>query len=170
MYETETELRWLQDLIEGSFARSGAHLRSIMSERYRVDAVATARYLQGIRHLVLSTVTAKGEPRVSPVDGLFVHGRFHLSSDASAVKVRHLRARPAVSAAHAVGDDVAVVVHGTAEVIQPGHDSCAALDEVWRGIYESTPRDWSPDGVYVRIEPATMFTYCRERSLLGEAG
>lgn len=75
----------------------------------------TATVLQGMRTLSVVTVTARGEPRISAVDGHFLHARFVFTTAGSAAKARQLRARPAVSVAHVVGDDLGVFVHGRAE-------------------------------------------------------
>jgi len=67
--------------------------------------------------LALATVTAAGEPRVSGVDGHLLRGRFVFTTSGTAVKTRHLRRRPGVSAAHLVGDDLEVFVHGHARFL-----------------------------------------------------
>jgi hypothetical protein len=50
--------------------------------------------------LAISTVTARCEPRISAIDGHFLHGRWIFGTDRSAAKAQHLDARPAVSVAH----------------------------------------------------------------------
>ncbi len=47
--------------------------------------------------MALATVTAKGEPRVAPLDGLFIRGRFHVGTGGAAARVRHLLRQPKVS-------------------------------------------------------------------------
>ena len=64
---------------------------------------------------MLATVTADGRPLAGPVDGYFLHGTFWFSSGRDSVRMRHLAARPAVSATHLPGEDLAVTVHGRAE-------------------------------------------------------
>lgn len=39
-------------------------------------AEQVVRYLDGTRHVAFATVTPKGQPRVSLLDTLFLHGRF----------------------------------------------------------------------------------------------
>ena len=98
MRETPDELRDLQHLLDASAAAAGPHLRSIISEDRRVNAVALCERLQGMCLLVLATVTADGRPLVGPVDGYFLHGTFVFSSARNSVRMRHLVTRPAVSA------------------------------------------------------------------------
>src|SRR5580704_81801 len=99
MLETPEELRHLQDLLDASMASAGSHLRGIVDR------------LQGMRLLVLATVTADGRPLAGPVDGYFLHGTFWFSSGRDSVRMRHLAARPAVSATHLPGEELAVTVH-----------------------------------------------------------
>ena len=50
--------------------------------------------LQGLRLLVVATVTADGRPLAGPVDGYFLHGSFYFSSGRNSVRMRHLAVRP----------------------------------------------------------------------------
>jgi hypothetical protein len=73
---------------------------------------------------VVATSTAAGHPLAGPVDGYFLHGSFSFSSGRDSVRMRHLAARPAVSATYLPGDEFAVTVHGRAElfdVLDPAH-------------------------------------------------
>src|SRR6202048_4733810 len=64
------------------------------------------------------TVTADGRPLAGPVDGYFLHGTFWFSSGRNSVRMRHLAARPAVSATHLPGEELAVTVHGRADLFE----------------------------------------------------
>lgn len=120
VFETPSELASLDALMHQSFERAGAHLTGIISPDRRLSAASLARYLVGVRHLVVATVSAKGEPRCSAVDGLFLHGRFWFTTSADSLKAVHLERRPALSAAHVIGDDVGVFIHGRARVVRGG--------------------------------------------------
>ncbi len=158
MHETVEDLRALQALLDDSYERAGEHLRSIFTPERRIPAADLTGLLRGVQVLAVATVTARGEPRVAPVDGLFFRGRFHFGSAHSSARFRHLRARPAVSATHLRGEELAVIVHGTAHEIDtsaPEHARFRAfLMETYPG-WES----WASDAPYAVIEPATMFTY-----------
>ena len=105
-----------KQLLDASAAAAGPHLRGIISEDRRVDAVALCQRLQGMCLLVLATATADGRPLAGPVDGYFLHGTFFFSSGRNSVRMRHLAARPAVSATYLPGEEFAVTVHGRAEL------------------------------------------------------
>ena len=165
MHESSQELERLQQILDESAAAAGPHLRGIIDEERRVDAASLCSRLQGMRLLVLATVTADGRPLAGPVDGYFLHGSFSFSSGRDSVRMRHLSARPAVSATYLPGEEFAVTVHGRAElfdVLDPEHGELkqAMLDfylpkqgpafETW--LHAENP-------IGARIEPEKIFTF-----------
>jgi general stress protein 26 len=165
MLETPEELARLQQLLDASMAAAGPHLRGIISEERRLGAPELAERLQGMRLLVLATVTADGRPLAGPVDGYFLHGTFWFSSGRDSVRMRHLAVRPAVSATHLPGEDLAVTVHGRAETFAMddpvfGDLRQAMLDEYLpkQGPSFETWLD-TADAVGARIAPQKMFTF-----------
>jgi Pyridoxamine 5'-phosphate oxidase len=172
VYETEPEIRELQTLIDASLGRSTAHLQSIITGERSLSAEQLARVLTGMCVLVLSTVTAKGEPRVSAVDGHFLHGRWVFGTARSAAKARHLRVRPAASAAHLRGEELGVFVHGTVEELTPVnaqvHPDWPSIHEHLHGFYGDMSFDY--DVVYYRLRPTWMTVYATEpERLLAQA-
>ncbi|KAF0957430.1 hypothetical protein MLGJGCBP_04720 [Rhodococcus sp. T7] len=119
MRETPEELKELQALLDDSLSRSTTHLRSIINTERTLTAEQLTQVITGMCTLALSTVTAKGEPRISGVDGHFLHGKWHFGTARGAAKARHLAARPAVSAAHMRGEDLGVFTYGTVEISTP---------------------------------------------------
>ena len=112
--------------------------------------------LSGMCVLAVSTVTANGEPRISAVDGHFLHGCWVFGTERSAAKARHLQARPAVSAAHLRGETLGVFTHGSAEVLNP---AAGPADPDWDSIlgyltnhYGGSPLSWG-DVVMYRLRP-----------------
>jgi hypothetical protein len=99
MKETPEELAALQALLDRSHARSSEHLKSIIDDGRTLSAREIAGLMTGMRVLSFATVTARGEPRVSALDGHFLHGRWTLSTPRTSPKGRQMIARPAVSAA-----------------------------------------------------------------------
>jgi uncharacterized pyridoxamine 5'-phosphate oxidase family protein len=160
VHETDDDLRALQELIDASHANAGPHLRGIFSDDRKVPAAELSALLPGVQVLALATVTARGEPRVAPVDGLFFRGRFHFGSSPRSARFRHIRARPAVSATHMRGEELAIVVHGHAVEIDPRAPEHTAfrgyLNETYPGWDEA---DWTAGAPYARIEPSAMFTF-----------
>lgn len=163
VYETQAELDELQTLLDSSLSRSTTHLQSIVVAGERtLTARQLVQVITGMCTLAISTVTAGGEPRISGIDGHFLHGRWVFGTARSAAKARHLAARPAVSVAHLRGEDLGVFTHGIAETLNPvdGPD-----DPQWPGIldhltghYGESPLGWG-DVVYYRLRPHWMVAY-----------
>jgi hypothetical protein len=168
MLETPDELIRMQHLLDTSVEGAGPHLRTIITDDRRLTAADLCRRLQGMCLLSLATATADGRPLVGPVDGYMIHGSFHFSSGRESVRIRHLTARPAVSALHLPGEDLAVTVHGRAEIFElsdPAHRELrqAMLDEYLpkQGPAFETWLD-SADAVGARIVAEKMFTFAQE--------
>jgi general stress protein 26 len=163
VHETVSELVSLDALLDRSFAAAGPHLTGIISPERRLTARQLRDYLVGVTHFVVATTSAAGEPRCSAVDTLFLHGRVWFSTSSSAAKVRHLERRPALSAAHVIGDDVGIFVHGHARLVRGATPEAAALAPHWRDAYGGgTPEDWVEDPAdarYVEIVPTALYTY-----------
>jgi uncharacterized pyridoxamine 5'-phosphate oxidase family protein len=159
MLESEDDLRELQTLIDRTFANANPHLAKIVKPERRLTAQQVVRYLQGTKHVAFATVNERGEPRVAPLDGVFVRGRFTVSTGGRAARLRHLRANPACSATHMDGDAIGIVVHGHATIIGEGDDGVEELEPVWRDIYGSSPFSWGEGVVFMRIEPTSMWAY-----------
>ena len=169
MLETPGELDDLQRLLDRSAAGGGSHLRSILTDERRLSAARLTERLPGMRLLVVATVTADGRPLAGPVDGYFLHGSFWFSSARNSVRMRHLAARPAVSATHLPGEELAVNVHGRAELFALRDPACAELRQAMLDWY--VPRQgpefetWLDglDAVGARIVAEKMFTFAADR-------
>ncbi|MFC5744400.1 pyridoxamine 5'-phosphate oxidase family protein [Actinomadura rugatobispora] len=163
MLETPEDLKELQALLDASLARSTPHLRSIISTERTLTAEQVTGALTGMRTLALSTVTAKGEPRISGVDGHFLHGKWHFGTARNAAKARHLAARPAASAAHMRGEDLGVFTHGTVEILNPRDGEPAAdwpdLLAYFKDFYGEGAFDWEDEVVFYRLRPHWMTVY-----------
>jgi general stress protein 26 len=168
MDETAAELTHLQAMFDAHLARANPHMTAIVRPERRLTAGQVATYLQGTKHVAFATVTPKGEPRVSPLDALFIHGRFTLSTATAAAKVAHLRANPACSAVHMDGDRVCVAVSGEVEWIRKDHPDHDEIHAAWTAQYESDPYTWG-DMVLFRIQPATMWAYASRPEEFPEA-
>jgi hypothetical protein len=165
MYETPDEIDRLQQLLDRSAAGAGPHLRSILTDDRRLTGEELCARLTGMRLLVLSTVTADGRPLSGPVDGYLLHGSFYFSSGRDSVRMRHLADRPGVSAVHLPGQELAISVHGRAELFElsgPVHSDLrqAMLDHYLpsQGPEFETWLDQG-DALGARIEAEKMFTF-----------
>ena len=128
MLETPEEIEKLQQLLDRSAAGAGPHMRGIITGERRLTAEQVCEKLRGMRLLVLATVTADGRPLSGAVDGYFLHGSFWFSSGENSVRMRHLAARPAVTATYLPGEELSVTVHGRAEPFGMREDSVRARE------------------------------------------
>lgn len=167
MHESAAELDALQQLLDTSHAHGGDHLQSIFTPDRRLDAAQLTATLVGVQILNLATVTAAGRPLVAPVDGLFYRGRFYFGSAPNSVRMRHIRVRPFVSAAHTRGEELAVIVHGSARRIDITAGEQAGFRQYLLETY--LPRfgpDWEQwvdsNAGYARIDPDRLYTFLNE--------
>jgi general stress protein 26 len=168
MLETPDDLSRLQALLDASHARATEHLRGIINDDGSLSAVQIAGLLTGMKVITAATVTAHGEPRISAMDGHFLHGTWTFSTSRTSAKARHLAKRPAVSVAHVDGEALAVFSHG--HVVELAGDELAAVDRHWTAHYGSSPMSWG-DVVMWRLDPTWMVGYAfRREDLLAERG
>ena len=168
MLETPEDLVRLQTLLDASHTRSTDHLRGIINDDRTLSAPQIAGLLTGMRVITAATVTARGEPRISAMDGHFLHGTWTFSTSRTSAKARHLARRPAVSVAHVDGEALAVFSHG--RVAELAGAELAAVDEHWAAHYGSSPLSWG-EVVMWRLEPTWMVGYAFQREqLLAERG
>lgn len=140
MHETAQELDALQQLLDDSFARASPHLLSIMEPQRRIGAEQLVADMPSPAVLNIATVTSRGEPRVSAVDGHFLHGQWHFSTMPESHKARQLAARPAISASYTPRDGYGVFCHGRA-VLLDGAAKQALLDHL-AVTYGTQAEDW----------------------------
>jgi hypothetical protein len=162
MHETAADIDALQALLDRTYDAAGSHLRGITTPERRVSAAALCEQLTGMSLLVLATVTADGRPIAGPVDGIFYRGAFHFGTSPHAVRARHIRARPQVSATHLPREEFAVTVHGRAVPVDIGEGGFRqTLLDIYVPQYGG---DWETDFLdtgptYARIEAERMFTF-----------
>lgn len=162
MKETRQDLAALQRLLDDSRRTAGAHLREVFADDHGLTAEALADRLTGVRILAVATTTAAGDPIVAPLDGIFYRGQFHFASTPDSIRVRHLVARPTVSATYFEGESLAVVVHGKAVRIDLSNPAERGFRDCLVEIY--APRygpGWigtaTSSACYFRIEPRRLF-------------
>jgi general stress protein 26 len=166
--ETPEDLARLQRLLDDSHERAGPHLRGIITPERRLTAAALAARLTGMRLLVLATTTREGRPLTGVVDGFFYRGEFWFGTGADALRMRHIRDRPWVSATHHEGERFAVSVHGRAEVVKLHDREHTQFWDLCRDYYGTSWDDWTGDAVlYARIRAERMFTFHLEPEAAG---
>lgn len=156
MQETPDDVHRLQQLLDASYDRAGEHLRSIVTPEHRLTAEQLCELLQRVCVLNLATVTARGEPRVAPVDGLFYRGHFWFGSSPTSMRFIHLAQRPQMSAAHTRGETLAVLVHGTAATVDLDDSAIRGFREYLLEVYGDGWREWGASALYARIDPKYM--------------
>ncbi|GAB3579448.1 hypothetical protein GCM10027579_04840 [Calidifontibacter terrae] len=153
----------LQELLDASVSRSTEHLRSIINDDRVVAAGDVVRALTGMKVISVATVTARGEPRISALDGHFLFGSWTFSTAGDAAKAGHLQQRPAVSVSYVDGEAFALFAHGDAERLLPDHPDFPPIHEHWSAHYGSSPLDWGPDIRFYRLRPHWMVAYAADR-------
>src|SRR4051812_35257219 len=143
----------LQDLVDRSFATSSEHLRSIMEPQRRLTAERLVAELPCPAVLNIATVTARGEPRISAVDGHFIDGHWYFTTAIESPKARQLAARPAISASFTPRDGYGVFCHGTAAGIEGAEQQM--MREHFAEVYGMEPETLG-DIAYFRIDAAWM--------------
>lgn len=151
MHETPDELAALQQLIDASFAAASDHLRGIMEPQRRLTAEQMIADIPSPAVLNVATVTKRGEPRISALDGHFLHGRWHFTTAGDSPKVVHIKARPAVSASFTPRDGYGIFCHGDARLLD-GDERQLLIDHCTR-VYGRSPETFGDGIAYVRIEP-----------------
>ena len=92
---------------------------------------------------------------------------FHVPTVAESARGRHLARRPAASLTYFEGTDVALIAHGQMRVIGQDDSAFADIDREWRKGGLESPTEWSGSPVYLRMEPATLYTYARFPERIG---
>lgn len=160
--ETGADLERLQTLIDTSIEGASAFLRSSFGmPTHSLAAAQLAAHLQGALVVSLATVTARGEPRVAPINAIFLRGQFYLPTVAEAARAKHLSRRPSASLAYYEATSLAVIAHGSAVIIGADHADFAEIDST-QAEHAQSPREWHGTGVYLLFKPASLYTYAEE--------
>lgn len=173
MHETRDDLIQLQNLLDRSFTQQGEHIRSIITDERRLSAAELSAHLTGMRLLSLATVTRDGRPRNAPVDGFFFRGAWWFGSAPHSLRMRHIRARPDVSATYLEGEALGITIHGRAEIIDQETDlfqeffasTAAIYGDWWPKQMETWREEWGQPAPYARIEAERLFVFANREAL-----
>jgi hypothetical protein len=161
--ETAADLERLQGILDRSVERASPFLRrSFEMPELSLSAAELAARLEGMVVVSLATVTAKAEPRVAPIDAVFLRGRFYIPTVAQAARAQHLARRPGVSVTYYEGRSLAVIVHGQAGRVGPGEEPFAEVEEIRIAAGGEPIAGWSGDPIFLRVEPDVIYTYAKE--------
>jgi Pyridoxamine 5'-phosphate oxidase len=159
MHETPAALERLQQVLDESDARGGAHLRAVITEERRLSATDLAEQLTGMRLLTLATTSKDGAPIAAPVDGIFYRGEFWFGSAPNSLRFQHIRQRPRVSATHLPGEHLGITIHGTAHIEGVPDALPQRFRDLCVEIYGDGWLSWGEGSLYARIEPRRVFTF-----------
>jgi hypothetical protein len=173
VFESSADLHQLQTLLDSSLAGSTNHLKSIVRPGERtLTANQVVEVCQGMCTLAIATVTRRGEPRISGVDGHFLNGRWIVGTHPQAAKARHLATRPAISATYMRGEQLGIFTHGHATPLNPRD---RPDDPTWPNVRSYLVEYYGDDGtwdwdeiIYYRIDPTWMVAYSDDPTALFE--
>lgn len=159
MYETTDERAALQALLDRSRAGATSHLKDIVTDEHALSASDLLPRLEGMKVLSLATVTRTGEPRISAVDGHFIHGAWTFGTDGRSAKARHLDARPAVSVAYIDGERLGFFTHGRVEHFDESDPQFEEILAHWTKHYGSSPLTWGDEIRMFRVHASWCVAY-----------
>jgi Pyridoxamine 5'-phosphate oxidase len=161
MLETAADLAALDRLLQASIESAGPHLRkSFEMPSHSLNARQLVALFGRIKTLAFSTVTSRGEPRVTPTSVLFCHANIYVPSVADAARTRHLLRNPACSVA-GFSENWALISHGSAALVDQADDLFPLLNEQMQSIGLSSVLEWGA-GVFLRFDPRVMFTWSQD--------
>ena len=168
MYETPADTTDLQALLDHSITQASPFLRSSFEmPQHSLSAAQLIAHLHGPLTVAVATSTARAEPRVAPIGAFFVHAAFYVPTVAESARARNLARRPAASLTYFEGIDVAVIAHGRMRIIGQDDAAFVELDRAWLQTGRESPTQWSGSPVYLRMEPATLYTYAQHPDQIG---
>jgi len=155
MYESMTEIEFLQKVLDESYEMAGPHYKSIHTPNRRMSATEICKELTGVAVFDLATVSDDGKPYVAPVDGLFLDATLWFSSAQSSLRFKHIRERPWVSAAYTKGKEISIVLHGKAHEVDTSLPGNERLHDYCLETYGSTYDSWGLWGkaAFAWVEP-----------------
>lgn len=156
-HHTPADLNRLQELLEDSYRRGGAHLLDIHTLAARVSAADLVLRLPGMHVMVVATVSSDGRPFTGPVDAFLHHGRVHFGTAPTALRARHLAARPQVSVTLVEGERLVFTVHGRARRLDLGGadaDYAARMRDHYGDAWWDEIGD---GGAFFAVEPDRVF-------------
>ena len=118
MNETPETLRRLQEIIDRSAATAGPAIkRNFIGGGWSMSAQEFVAFWEQQPMASISTVSAKGEVHVAPLEPRLVDGRFYIPTFPDSARLKDHRANPRCAIAAWAGPYRAVIVYGTAREV-----------------------------------------------------
>jgi hypothetical protein len=159
MHETPADLERLQQLLDESDTRGGAHLRAVITDERRLSAADLTEQLTGMKLLTLATTSSTGAPIAAPVDGIFYRSEFWFGSALNSLRFQHIRQRSQVSATHLPDEHLGITIHGEAHIEGAPDTLPQGFRDLCVEIYGDGWDEWGEGSLYARIQPRRMFTF-----------
>jgi hypothetical protein len=160
--ETPEQVSRLEAILSSSIERAGPFIRSsLQMPGHSLSAGQLLTYWNGLKTAAVAVSTAAGAPRVAPTGVALYRGTFIVPTVAEAARARAVRQRPQVSLSHFDEGDFAVIVHGSVDVVADGEpmDELCAFHR--REANGEDVRRWQGTGVYLVVQPETIYTFAR---------
>jgi len=132
MFETDAELRVLQNLLDSSLEKVGGRLAGF-NQSQQLSAGQLAGF-GGVRLVSIASVNSKMQPRVAPRSAAFLHGKFYLAADSSSTTARRLRAHPATAVTY-YENHLLIMAHGTATLLGEEDPRFVELGREWKKAF-----------------------------------
>jgi hypothetical protein len=153
MRETPADLERLQATLDESIERATPFLRwAWKMPEYSLSAEEVAARLDGMIVVALATVTAKGEPRVAPVDAVFLRGHLYVPTTSQSGRAKNLARNPAVSATFYRGRELAIIIHGHTTTVTAEEEPFDELEGIRLDEGGESMLEWKGDPIFIRIE------------------
>ena len=120
--------------------------------------------MNGFHTIALAVVTSDRRPIVSPVGTVLWHGDFAIPTVLSSTKARLIMRQPNVGLTYYEEEHFAVLVQGTASVIQRGSPRFDDLDAFLVDRFEESTEDWGGkgEGAFLIVRPHNILSYRTE--------
>lgn len=79
---------------------------------------------------------------------------------AAALRTKHVLRRPAMSFTLYQGDDLAVIVHGSARILRPDHPDFPPVEAFQQEQMGTSVLEWGM-GVFLQVSPQALYTFAR---------
>jgi hypothetical protein len=159
MFETGTELAELQQILDASFERAGERMLVAYGADQRLSAKQLAGF-RGVRLVAVSSVNAKGEPRVAPRSAAFLHGKFYLAANTKSMTVRRLRRNPTVAITY-YENHLLVMGHGEVVFLPKGEAGFSSVVPEWEKAFDGGRDAVEGVDVFLRVDATHLVAFAQ---------
>ena len=167
MFENNTELANLQALLDASFEKAGPRMQAVYDIGQKLSASQLAGF-RGVRLVSIASVNAKGEPRVAPRSGAFLHGKFYLAANTKSTTVKRLWANPKAAITY-YENHLLVMGHGTVSFLRKGEPGFRAAKPEWEKAFSGGRDALLGIDVFLRVDTIHLVAYASHPERYPEA-